>query len=80
MPFRFDGIETGLWNHDAAEAGYFPAVPVGMAHRAAGSANETLVRNRATHQLVATRVWRAGHAQMTEIHFRAIKRRRIILK
>jgi hypothetical protein len=37
-------------------------------------------RYRATHQFVATWVWRAGHAQMTAIHFRAIKQHPIILK
>jgi hypothetical protein len=62
------------------KAGYFPALPVGMAHGGAGSANEAIVRNRATDQFVATWVWRAGHAQMTAIHFRAIKQHPIILK
>src|ERR1700682_26690 len=33
MPFRFDGIETGLWNHDAAEAGVLSGLPIGVARR-----------------------------------------------
>jgi hypothetical protein len=46
----------------------------------AGSANEAIIRNRATDQFVAIWVWRAGHAQITAIHFRAIKQHPIILK
>jgi hypothetical protein len=46
----------------------------------AGSANDATLRNHATDQFVATWVSRAGHAQITAIHFRAIKQHPIILK
>jgi hypothetical protein len=59
--------------------GYFPALPIGMAHGGCRFRERTAIRNRATH-FVATWVWRAGHAQMTAIHFRAIKQHPIILK